>query len=89
MEKKVKNLRKLPKTFQLWDSTEQVHLGGITPSSQNGNWSQNVKEYLTNILLTCDWKVELKCLGKSVNKSTPVKMLIMEEKDEPNDRGVI
>ena len=85
---KVKNLRKLPKTFQLWDSTEQVHLGGITPTSQNGNWSQNVKEYLTNILLTCDWKVELKCLGKSVNKSTPVKMLIMEEKDE-NENALV
>ena len=80
----VDSLRRLPRNFLLgWDFTEQVHLSAITPTSLHGNWSQEAIEFLRNILLTHDMKVELQCLGKSINRSTPVKMLLIDY-NEPN-----
>jgi len=51
------------------------------PPVERGNWCKEATEFLRKILLRSDKRVELKCMGKSANRSTPVQMLIEDEEE--------
>ena len=78
---KVEKLRPLAKMFNKV-FMEKVHLAGVSPTSDSGDWSKDATEKLREILQKSSMKVQLQCLGKSTNRSLPVKMLVVDDTGE-------